>query len=108
MSMQDDHERPDEEIVLLMKTWMDGEAEIVRQLLASYGIPCQVVSDITHAIYPFTVDGLGEIQILVPASSLESARCILDDHRRAASESAGENGTKSPPTDDDPAATSGT
>jgi hypothetical protein len=106
MNTQDDRVRPDEEIVLLMKTWTDGEAEMVRQLLASYGIPCQVVSDITHAIYPFTVDGLGEIQILVPASSLESARNILDDHRRAASESAGENGAESLSDNDDPAAPS--
>ncbi|MBZ5637868.1 MAG: DUF2007 domain-containing protein [Acidobacteriia bacterium] len=65
-----------------MRTWSDGEAEIVRHLLEAYGIPCQVVSDVTHMLLPLTVDGLGEIRILVPASSLEEAVGLLAEHRR--------------------------
>ena len=67
---------------LLVKTWSDGEAAMVRQILAAYGIPCQVVSDVPHTILPFTVDGLGEIRILVPASRLPEARELLAQHRR--------------------------
>jgi hypothetical protein len=55
---------------------------MVRQLLASYGIPCQVVSDVPHSVLPLTVDGLGEIRILVPASRFEEARSLLADHLR--------------------------
>ena len=31
---------------------------MVRQLLATYGIPCQVVSDVPHTVLPLTIDGL--------------------------------------------------
>jgi hypothetical protein len=67
---------------LLVRTWSDGEALLVRQLLSSYGIPCQVVSDVPHAVLPLSVDGLGEIRILVPATRLADAREILADHLR--------------------------
>ena len=68
--------------VLLMKTWSDGEAEIVRQLLDSYGIQCQVVSDVTHTVLPVSVDGLGEVRILVSPLDLDEAREVLAEHRR--------------------------
>lgn len=67
---------------LLVRTWNDGEAAMVRQILASYGIPCQVVSDVPHTVLPLTVDGLGEIRILVPAERLDEARELLAEHRR--------------------------
>jgi hypothetical protein len=71
---------------LLMKTWSDGEAEVVRRLLEAYEIPCQVISDITHSVCPVNVDGLGEVRIFVPASSLEEAEDILREHRRQGAE----------------------
>jgi len=67
---------------LLVRTWNDGEAAMVRQILASYGIPCQVVSDVPHTVLPLTVDGLGEIRILVSAERLDEARELLAEHRR--------------------------
>ena len=67
---------------LLVRTWNDGEAAMVRQILASYGIPCQVVSDVPHTVLPLTVDGLGEIRILVPGERLDEARELLAEHRR--------------------------
>jgi hypothetical protein len=65
-----------------MKSWSDGEATIIRQLLATYGIPCQVVSDVSHAVLPLSVDGLGEIRIRVPAARLAEARSLIAEHRR--------------------------
>ena len=67
---------------LLVRTWSDGEAMLVRQLLQSYGIPCQVVSDVPHTVLPLSVDGLGEIRILVPEARAEEARRVLADHLR--------------------------
>ncbi|HXV77035.1 MAG TPA: DUF2007 domain-containing protein [Candidatus Polarisedimenticolaceae bacterium] len=67
---------------ILVRTWNDGEALMVRQLLATYGIPCQVVSDVPHTVLPLTIDGLGEIRILVPAARLRAARGVLADHLR--------------------------
>lgn len=68
--------------VLLMRTWSDTEAEMVRQLLDAYGIPCQVVSDVPHTVFPISIDGLGEIRIRVPKSHLDEARTALAEHRR--------------------------
>lgn len=65
-----------------MRTWSDGEAALVRQLLDAYGIPCRIVSDVTHTVLPLSVDGLGEIRVLVAADQVEEAREILAEHRR--------------------------
>jgi len=83
---------------LLVRTWSDGEALLVRQLLGSYGIPCQVVSDVPHTVLPLSVDGLGEIRILVPASRLTEARTLLADHLRQGLEIVA--GDKTDPGDD--------
>jgi hypothetical protein len=75
-------EEPTQGSELLMTTWSDGEAAMVRQILASHGIPSQGVSHVPHSVLPFTMDGLGEIRILVPASRLREARELLAEHRR--------------------------
>ena len=90
------HEVP-EGSALLMRSWSDGEAEIVRQLLEASGIPCRVVSDITHAIYPLAMDGLGEIRIFVPEASLAEASAILADHLRDGFEAVDEQGNGAAP-----------
>jgi hypothetical protein len=77
---------------LLLRTWSDGEASVVQQLLEQYGIPCRVVSDITHAVYPFSVDGLGEVRVLVRSDRLDEAVAILAEHRRHALEIAPSEG----------------
>jgi hypothetical protein len=68
--------------VLLLSTWNDGEAAIIRQLLDTYGIRCQVISDVPHSVFPLSVDGLGEIRILVAAGQLDEARAVLAEHLR--------------------------
>jgi len=66
---------------VILRTWDDTEAELVRGLLESYGIPCSVISDITHSVVPLTVDGLGEIRLSVPEEAAEEAERILRAHR---------------------------
>ena len=78
---------------MIFHSWDDNEAEfsgtgfsgtaqeLVRGLLESYGIPCQVSSQITHTLYPLTVEGLGEIRLSVPTEAVEEARQILEEHR---------------------------
>lgn len=69
---------------LLLRTWSDVEASVVQQLLQQYGIPCRIVSHITHAVYPFSVDGLGEVRIFVHEDRRDEAVAILAEHRRQA------------------------
>jgi len=66
---------------VIFRTWDDTEAELVRGLLESYGIPCSVISDITHSVWPLTVDGLGEIRLSVAGEAAEEAKRILREHR---------------------------
>jgi len=66
---------------VIFRTWDDTEAELIRGLLESYGIPCGVVSYITHSVYPLTTDGLGEIRLSVPEEAAEEAERILREHR---------------------------
>ena len=67
---------------LLLKVWDDGEAEMIRQILLDYGIPSSVQSDVPHALFPLSVDGLGEIRVFVPEDRLDEAKEILAEHRR--------------------------
>jgi hypothetical protein len=73
---------------VIMRTWDDTEAELIRGLLESYGIPCIVISDITHSVLPLTVNGLGEIRLSVPEEVAEEAERILAEHRAAGPASA--------------------
>ena len=68
--------------VLLMRSWSDSEAELVRQILASSDIPCVVSTSVAHAVFPLNVNGLGEIRILVAPEQLEPARDLIAEHLR--------------------------
>ena len=99
----DETERPSQPNRLVVRTWSDGEALLVRQLLESYGIPSQVVSDVPHSLLPLSVDGLGEVRILVPANRVEEARSLLADHLRQGLEivDGGKGDPRRPDDDDD-------
>ena len=92
----DEAEQPSQPSRLVVRTWSDGEALLVRQLLETYGIPCQVVSDVPHSLLPLSVDGLGEIRILVPATRVDEARSLLAEHLRQGLEILG-GGKDEPP-----------
>ena len=66
---------------IITTVWNDSEANLVRSLLESYGIPATVSSDVPHSVYPLTVDGLGEIRISVAEDDREEAVRILQAHQ---------------------------
>ena len=72
-----------EKLVILMVTQLETEANIVKGLLEEAGIHCALLTPVPHNIYPFTVDGLATIQILVLESRLEAAREVLRAHESA-------------------------
>jgi hypothetical protein len=55
-------------------------ANIVVGRLESEEIPTQLKYDAAGSIYAITIDGLGEIKILVPSHLTEKAREILAQH----------------------------
>jgi len=52
-------------------------AKIITGRLESEGIPTRLRYEAAGTIYAITVDGLGEVRILVPAPEQERARAIL-------------------------------
>ena len=67
--------------VVVYRTWSDLEAQLVKGILELYGIPVGLSTDISHLLYPFTLDGLGETRVLVPLEAESEAQTILAGHR---------------------------
>jgi ribonuclease III len=69
------------EPVVVFRTWSDIEASIVRGLLEAHGIDVSVASDVPHAVFPLTVNGLGEVRIAVSGDEAEAATRLIHDYR---------------------------
>ncbi|MBA4396115.1 MAG: hypothetical protein C0394_01805 [Syntrophus sp. (in: bacteria)] len=54
------------------------QAKIITGRLETEGIPTRLKYEAAGAIYAITIDGLGEVQILVPADDLDRAGAILN------------------------------
>ena len=73
-----DVERPDPAaLAVVFRTHSDIEASIVVGLLEAHGIMAAASSDLTHSVFPLSVDGLGEVRISVPASQADAARGVI-------------------------------
>ncbi len=62
--------------VVLLKS-RHGEAQIIRARLEDYGIPVALSYESAGIVYGLTIDGLGEVSILVPESYYEQALAVL-------------------------------
>jgi hypothetical protein len=66
-----------EEMVEVYRASGEAEAQIIKGLLESYGIPSLLKSTAAPSVHVFTVDGLGEVRILVWKSAEEEARELI-------------------------------
>lgn len=64
-------------LAVVFRTHSDIEASIVRGLLEAHGIYAALSSDLTHAVFPLSIDGLGEVRVSVPASQADEARIVI-------------------------------
>ncbi len=55
----------------------EPRAQLLAGFLRGEGIPVQFRTHVPPSVYPFTVDGLAEVQILVPERDLIRAREAL-------------------------------
>ena len=55
----------DSEFEEVYKAWGSAEAEVIKSFLQSHGISCLLKGLVVQSVHPFTMDGLGEIKILV-------------------------------------------
>ena len=80
--MSENAEKRDKDIkiVELCRVPREDEALAIEGLLASCNIKCILQSDITRSIYPFTIDGLAEVSILVSDRDLEKSKEIISEN----------------------------
>ncbi len=79
---------PMAELTVIFRTHSDVEASVVRGLLESHGIQSVASSDVPHAVFPLSIDGLGEVRIAVRDDEAESARRLIANHRAAVTRAA--------------------
>ena len=57
----------------------EAEALIIKGLLESNGIPCLLKSNAAPSVHVFTVDGLGEVEVMVRESTAEEAKRLIGE-----------------------------
>ena len=55
----------------------DMQAQVIKGLLESYGVPCLLMSNAAHSVHVLTVDGMGEVKIMVWESMSEKAKRLI-------------------------------
>ena len=66
-----------EKMVEVYKAPNEMGAQVIRGLLESYGIPCFLKSNAAPSVHLFTVNGMGEVKIMVLESLAEEARNLI-------------------------------
>lgn len=54
-----------------------GEAQIIRARLEDSGIPAALSYESAGIVYGLTIDGIGQVRVLVPQSYFEQAKAVL-------------------------------
>ena len=68
------------DMVEVYKATSEMEAQVIKGLLESYGIPSFLKSHAAPSVHLFTIDGMGEVKIMVMRSLAERAKeLILSD-----------------------------
>lgn len=69
---------------LIKVYWAAGEAEalIIKGLLESHGIQAILKSNAAPSVHVFSVDGMGEYQVLVKESKAIKARSLIRGNKR--------------------------
>jgi hypothetical protein len=66
--------------VAVHKTNGITDAEILKNMLESFGIPVRVSYEAAGRIYGLTMDGMGVVSLLVSEDRAQEARDILAEH----------------------------
>jgi hypothetical protein len=53
------------------------EAQVIKSLLESYDIPCFFKMNAAPSVHVFTLDGMGEVSVMVLESMAEKARELI-------------------------------
>jgi hypothetical protein len=72
--------RPDagQKLVEVYRARSEAEALVIKSLLESYDIPCLLQSNAAPSVHIFTVDGMGEVRVLVWESVADDAKKLIE------------------------------
>ena len=70
--------KPEEKLLTIYKACGQIEAEIIKGRLNVENIPAILKYESLGNVYGLTIDGLGQVEVLVPLKYAEQAREILD------------------------------
>jgi len=66
-----------EEMIEVYRATGEIEAQIIKSLLDSYGIPCLLKSNAAPSVHVLTVDGMAEIKVMVWESMVDKAKELI-------------------------------
>ena len=75
--------KKDKELAEVYRAAGEAEAQIIKGLLESRGIPCLLKSNAAPSVHMFAVDGMGEVKIMVWKESAEKARELIQGEGNA-------------------------
>ena len=55
----------------------EAQAQIIKGLLESNGIPCLLRSRAAPSVHVFAIDGMGEVKVMVLESRVEEAKRLI-------------------------------
>ena len=64
-------------LVEVYRSTSEIEAQVIKSLLESYGIPSLLQSNAAPSVHVFTVDGMGEVKVMVNESAVGRARELI-------------------------------
>jgi hypothetical protein len=67
----------DAKLVEVYKARTEMEAEVIKGLLESFGIASYLQSNSAPSVHMFTLDGLGEVRVMVLEPVAEQARALI-------------------------------
>jgi len=67
----------DKGLVEVYRARNEMEAQVIKSLLEGFDIPCIFKSNAAPSVHQFTMDGMGEVVVLVPASLADTARELI-------------------------------
>ena len=67
----------EEKLVEVYRSTSEMEAQVIKSLLESYGIPSLLQSNAAPSVHMFTVDGMGEVKVMVLNSMAANARKLI-------------------------------
>jgi hypothetical protein len=71
----------DERLVEVYLARNNMEAQVIKSLLEGFDIPCILKSNAAASIHVFTMDGMAEVKIMVPAALAAEAKELIVSER---------------------------